>query len=245
MNFSSAMIRAMRRRPKTHAAGSFEPPLSPGEVNFLWWFIQGSIMDVETRYKLRGAWGLCERHAMAWIAVEAAFRHCHFHGPAIVYAELMASASRALAVAGPFAGTRLARRLRAKNGCLMCELAIGSESPGYAPAYRLEIGRDLSQLRGFVEATEPYWRKAVCGRCDRSMAQVRCRVHLLQDLAQDPLLCLQPHRDLVANVAGYLARYDDSFRWERRGTDTVEDRAALLSAVGWCGGWATLVALLG
>jgi hypothetical protein len=30
-------------------------PLSSGEANFLWWFSQGSIMDVQVRRTLRGA----------------------------------------------------------------------------------------------------------------------------------------------------------------------------------------------
>lgn len=29
-------------------------PLSGGEVDFLWWFIQGSIMDANVRAQLRG-----------------------------------------------------------------------------------------------------------------------------------------------------------------------------------------------
>lgn len=47
---------------------------------------------------------------------------------------------------------------------------------------------------------------------------------------------LAAHRVRVARVAAHAARCSDSFRWERRGTDTAEDRVALVSAAGRCGG---------
>src|SRR6266496_3870675 len=38
--------------------------LSDGELNFLWWFIQGSIMNPETRFRLHRRWGMCQRHSL-------------------------------------------------------------------------------------------------------------------------------------------------------------------------------------
>lgn len=57
---------------KKKRAGIYPPDitkvqLSGGEIHYLWWFIQGSIMNPDTRYKLRDSWGLCERHA--WGAI--------------------------------------------------------------------------------------------------------------------------------------------------------------------------------
>jgi hypothetical protein len=244
MSSSVIPISRTARIGQKAAAIPVEAILSVGEVNFLWWFIQGSIMDVDTRYALWRAWGMCERHSAAWLSIEAAFRHCHFHGPAIVYAELMAQASRAFAVTEPFAEARLARRLRSRAPCQMCSLGIGPDSQGFCPEERIDRGRDCRQLRTFMESTQAYWRAAVCGRCDGSMAAPRCRAHLLKDLEHIPSLDLRPHRALVANIAGHVARYEASFRWEQRGTDTFEDRAALLSAAGWCGGWRALLAQL-
>jgi hypothetical protein len=48
---------------------------------------------------------------------------------------------------------------------------------------------------------------------------------------------------LVQRIADHIQRYRESFRWEKRGTETVEDRAALISAAGWCSGWRSLLAL--
>jgi len=41
-----------------------------------------------------------------------------------------------------------------------------------------------------------------------------------------------------------VTRFGRSFRWELRGTDTGEDRAALISAVGWCSGWRPLLSIV-
>ena len=43
------------------AMGEFK--LSVGEIHYLYWYIQGSIMFPEIRRDLRKAWGFCERHA--------------------------------------------------------------------------------------------------------------------------------------------------------------------------------------
>jgi hypothetical protein len=50
-------------------------PLPDGEIHYLWWFIQGSIMEPEMRGRLRRTWGA--------LAVEAAYRHGYLHGPAV------------------------------------------------------------------------------------------------------------------------------------------------------------------
>ncbi len=73
----SASDRSTHRRvprSQTGEATSTYQPLSSGEVHFLWWFIQGSIMDIDVFWRLRRAWGLCERRTTAWLVVEAAFR---------------------------------------------------------------------------------------------------------------------------------------------------------------------------
>src|ERR1051326_7436645 len=75
-------------RPQIVEAVGMDQPLASGEVHFLWWFIQGSIMDIDVCRNLRRAWGLCARHTCAWLVVDAAFRHGFLHGPAVVYADL-------------------------------------------------------------------------------------------------------------------------------------------------------------
>jgi len=92
---------------------------SPGEVHFLWFFIQGSIMVPDTRAQLRRAWGMCRRHSFTLLAVEAAFRHGYLHGPALLYEDLMERALAAFNLRGPLQEIRVAHRLRDTGPCLM------------------------------------------------------------------------------------------------------------------------------
>jgi hypothetical protein len=150
-------------------------PLSRGEVNFLWWFIQGSIMDADVRWRLRDGWGLCERHTAAWLSVEVAFHHGYLHGPAVLYADLMQRARAAFHLPAPLAERpvalrRVARRLTPRGPCHFCGLGLGPASDGYIPDERLRVGRDRAPLRAFMEQTQPFWRGFVCGICARNSA---------------------------------------------------------------------------
>ncbi len=155
--------------------------LSPGEIHFLWWFIQGSIMNPETRVRLRKAWGMCERHAWGWMVVEAAFRSTYMHGPAVLYEDVMGLALAAFEMHGPGQHGRLRRRLRQKGPCLMCEEGYGHESKGFVKKKIVQQGRDLTELLGLARRTEPYWRNAVCGTCAGTASTRRCRQHLIED----------------------------------------------------------------
>jgi hypothetical protein len=211
--------------------------LSDGEIHYLWWFIQGSIMEPDIRWRLRRAWGLCGRHAWGALAVEAAFRHDFLHGSAILYQDLMERALRAFELRGPLEVRRLARRLRATGPCLMCEMGLDRASRGAAREELLEQGRDLSQIRAFADRTRNFWSKAVCGKCLGDRSPRRCRPHLLEEVSGGSVVDVAEHRALVGHVVEHLRVYRQSFVWGYRHTETEEDRAALISAVGWCGGW--------
>ena len=218
-------------------------PLSEGEVNFLYWFMQGSIMQLETRWALREAWGLCPRHTAAWLMVEAAFRDEYLHGPAVLYDDIMQRAREAFALHGPAVRMRLAHQLAARQRCHLCALGMAPGTPGFIRGDRYIVGSNPSHWAAFAARTKPWWREAVCGVCDGSGGAVRCRPHLIEDLRHIPHLDPQPHRQLVENIAHHLSRYHDAFSWDRQGTDTLEDRAALVAAAGWTGGWTGLLAL--
>jgi hypothetical protein len=211
--------------------------LSDGEVHFLWSFIQGSIMIPETRRALRRAWGMCQRHSYGFLAVDAAFRHGWLHAPTILYADLMERARAALDIGGLFWPARLAARLRARGSCLMCDLGYGPHSVGTLRPELLAQGQNPTEIARFVYVTAPFWRWAVCGRCEGSGTPNRCRPHLCEELAAGAAVDLDAQRTLVGEIHQHIQRYHRAFRWEDRGTDTVEDRAALISAVGWCSGW--------
>jgi hypothetical protein len=218
--------------------------LSEGEIHYLWWFIQGSIMNPSTRWRLRKAWGFCNRHAWGFLQMEAAFRHGWMHGPAILYLDIMERAWEAINVGGPFPALRLERNLRPKGPCLMCEMGYGPESTGMAKPEVIQRGRDPFELKKFAIHTQPYWRKAVCGKCMNSGSSARCRGHLLEDFRSGSLEDLAAHQAWVRYLVNHLAVYAKSFRHGFHGTESDEDKAALISAVGWCSGWETLFALI-
>lgn len=212
-------------------------PLSDGEIHFLWWFIQGSIMEPDIRWRLRRAWGMCGRHAWGALSAEAAFYHGFLHGPAVLYVDLMERALGAFQVRGALQVRRLVRRLRATGPCLMCEMGYNAASRGMAREKLVEEGRDTSALRAFAEETRVYWWKTVCGRCIANGASARCRPHLLEEATLGAMRDLTGHHAQVQNIFEHLRVYKQSFVWEYHGTDTAEDRAALISAIGWCSGW--------
>lgn len=224
---------------------SFDFQLSEGEIHFLWWFIQGGFMEPETRRKLRRAWGFCERHAWGFICVEATFRHGWMHGPAILYADLMQRALAAFNLRGPFQSLQLVKNLRKKGPCLMCELGFGTGSKGRASPELITRGRDTSELRAFAQKTERSWQHFICGRCAGNDSAHRCREHLIEDLRRGAVKDLAVHRLHIMEIVSRVTVYERSFRFEFRGTETEEDMAALIGAVGWCSGWRALFSLLG
>lgn len=228
--------------PSRLSGNPFE--LSPGEIHFLWWFIQGSIMNPSTRHRLRNAWGLCERHAWGWLSVEAAFRQGYLHGPAVLYEELMGLALSAFDLVGPFQYPRLMRRLRERGPCLMCEEGYGVHSKGFVKPEVVEKGRNLKWLLELAQRTRPYWTPMICGKCSGNGSLVRCRKHLVEDEASRFPGVVRPARNLVAYLTHHLVRYAQSFRFEFRGTQTQEDEAALVSAIGWCSGWGAFLTIM-
>lgn len=110
-------------------------PLTDGEIHYLYWFMQGGIMNVDTRWALRRAWGFCARHAWAALAVEMAFRSDYLLGPAILWVDLL---ERCL----------IAWRLRPTGSCTICNMGIYWATKGAAKTEVLEQGRQPSYCGG-------------------------------------------------------------------------------------------------
>ena len=98
--------------------------ISTGEINSLYWFIQGSIMIPKIRQDLRKAWGFCERHACVTLLVETAFRPGFLHGPVILYEDIIGCAVSSFNLSGPLQNSRFAR-LAKKGPAIMCEMGYG------------------------------------------------------------------------------------------------------------------------
>ena len=180
---------------------------------------------------------MCGRHAWGALIAEAAFRHEYLHGPAVLYLDLMEPALRAFQVRGALQTRRVAWKLRATGPCLMCDMGLSEMSSGAARPELVAAGRDPSQLRSFSAETRTYWWGTVCGRCVGNGSDARCRPHLVEEASLGTVGGLAEHHALVKYIFKYMRAYKQSFVWGYHGTDTEEDRAALISAVGWCSGW--------
>lgn len=220
--------------------------LSDGEIDFLWWFIQGSIMDTSVRARLHAHWGMCARHALGFFCVEAAFRPHLIHGSTILYNELLRRATHLIGGHGlsrlkPAAIAR--HQLQISGPCLMCSLGYGAGSPGNAPPARLAQGRDLANARAFARENRDGWRDHICGQCSGRPGTTLCRAHLIESLGRSTITVSEPDAT-VPLIAEHLARFENAFRWDSRGTDSAEDRGALVAAIGWCSGWGLLLQTL-
>jgi hypothetical protein len=221
--------------------------LSEGEINFLWWFMmEASIMVPETRDHLRRTWGLCQRHAWGWLAIECSFREDFLHGPAILYEDIMERAQ--LVFSRRLNSLTWQHGLKNREQCLMCDLGFGPQSTGSPNQKILQRARDFTNLKSFARKTRQYWEKYVCGLCSgKQNGGFLCRPHLLSELSQRRL----KHTDIDLEkrfVVGYLSRqikdYSRSFRWEYRNARTVENEASLITAIGWCSGWTELLRII-
>ncbi len=217
---------------------------SSGEIHYLWWYMQGSIMDLDVRHWMHEAWGFCERHAWLALMIESSFRHTFLMGPAIVYEDILGRAVKQMRIRGPMKNFQILAGLREKRKCMICDMGWQNVH-SKIPHDRLKRGKDASHLRHFALNTRAYWEKNVCGICSGTRDWPRCRVHLLQDASTKQTLDFKKHRDMLRGLHHHVINYSEGFRWEKRGTSTVEDAAALIAAVGWCSGWKPLLNLVG
>jgi hypothetical protein len=216
---------------------------SDGDINFLWAFIQGGMMNVPTWQRLMRAWGFCERHAWIALSVEMAFRSRYLLGPAILYRALAEQGAEAVSPTVALPRRLAARRLAERGACIICDAGI--RGPGVMPPARMARGRDATQLRLYAEEYAALWRPQTCAQCwPNAEGAHRCRRHLAAQLRRGSSANLAAEGRFMAAVARHLGAFERSFTWGHHGSDTAEDRAALITAVGWCSGWAPLMRLL-
>jgi hypothetical protein len=234
------MMRRYPFHPRTTAtfrSDTWAP--TDGEINFLWSFIQGSIMIPETWNWLQRSYGLCERHAWVHFSVEMSFREEYLLGPTILYAELIEKARHTIETSR----TKSEVELRAGKPCFFCSIAVRDVSAGASPLKRLERGRDVGNLRQFARRLEPFWRRCVCPDCSAGTTAMPCRRHLLAAIEANAPADLRLQRDPLRELSRQLTRYQKSFLVGGAKVND-EDRAALNTAIGWCSGWRPLLAQL-
>jgi hypothetical protein len=232
-----------RRLCHHEASGASGPDLwapTDGEINFLWSFIQGSIMIPETWNALLRSYGFCERHAWIHISIELAFRDEYLLGPMILYAELIEKALHAIDTPRP----KLEVELRADGPCFICAMNLQDAFAGASPQARLDRARDASNLRDFASRLAPMWRSRICPECSgKTEAPMLCRRHLLAAAKAHAPTNLRAQRSVLRDLSERATRYQKSFVVGGPKVNE-QDRAALIAAIGWCSGWRPLLTLL-
>jgi hypothetical protein len=235
------------RRESSGDEGRELVAITEGEVNFLWSFIQGSLVNPETWNSLLGSYGFCERHAWIHMSIEMAFRDEYLLGPTILYGALIEKALNALRIAPRISGYSVERRLRPDDACLLCTLNIKEALLGACSKSRLDRGRSTQRLQTFAFDLEPLWSSRVCDACrdqdggSKNPAK-SCRKHLLADMRARRRVDLSRQQESLQELYAPLIRYQNSFLAGGRAASN-DERAALIAAIGWCSGWRPMLYL--
>jgi hypothetical protein len=216
-------------------------PLGELEIAYLSELGAGRLDDLATRVRLWKSWGMCQRHALGFLAVEASTEDGWLFQAAVLYAEIMERAEHALARHWFLERARAEVNLEG-DACPLC--ALGLTPDAAAPrdaARRVADGARLEVLQAMASTTRVHWSAWVCGACTGSGSGVRCRPHLAEELRVGLPVDLAGHRAWVREIARRVDAYRASFGWFQRGSGTLADEAALIGAMGWCSGWGAIL----
>ena len=104
--------------------------VSPQEARELWSFLDGSIMNVDTRHHLWKAWGLCPRHNWSYATMEIEQRGGLPFSTTILFEDLTGRAARLLQRTALLPWALVVGRLDAKASCYSCDHAARPSALG-------------------------------------------------------------------------------------------------------------------
>jgi putative (di)nucleoside polyphosphate hydrolase len=217
--------------------------IADGEVNFIDGFMHDGSIGAECGLQLMGYWGYCERHAWVSLAVEMSILHGFCSRSASLYVDILQQAVAALAAESRSNRRVVAKQLRESGSCMICN--ANPRWRGLLSHAELAKAKDPSPLQSFAESSAPFWNSDCCSQCTGGVTGGHlCRRHIIEALNEGVSLDLNHEREYLLNVLGRLENYAWSFSWGFRGIDGPEDRAGLISAIGWCSGWSSLTAIV-
>jgi hypothetical protein len=230
--------------PSADAPDETRLAISDGEANCILGFIHDGSIAAEPWHRLMGAWGYCERHAWASLAVEMSALEGFVSRSAFLYFDLLRQAVAILARQTSRNQRAAAKRLAERNPCMLCE--INPRRRGWLSDAELAEAKDQTRLRRFAESLAPLWQGNCCPQCIGAESRGRlCRRHLEAAIRAKQSVSLDDDYRYLLSLLPHVENYARSFMWGYRDSDSPEDRAALLSAIGWCSGWSSLAALVG
>jgi hypothetical protein len=206
--------------------------LEPVEVEHLWWFADGAIMQAPVRRDLWRSWGLCGRHAWAYAVTECELRYQPL-GAAILYLDLLERALRLL-------GRRWlpwpvkVRGLRSRGTCPTCVfMTVGQPRERFAHDTHQVNRRD--RYAGYLAAGQKRWAPARCPACGGGSGQL-CRPHLVAGAVTGASQLGRDQLAYLADVARRLEEFKASMIAD--GPPLGPDAASgFIEAIGFVAGW--------
>ena len=215
--------------------------ITDGEVNFIQGFLHDGSIGAECGLQLMHHWGYCERHAWVSLAVEMSALHGFCSRSATLYADILRQGIDALEPARRRSRHAVAKALKESGDCMICK--ANPSRRGLLSVSELITAKDIVPLRRFAGESVRFWGSDCCPRCINGLASGSlCRRHLVEAINAGILLDLEQERERLLGVLARLENYAWSFSWGFQGIDGPEDRAALISTIGWCSGWSSLAA---
>jgi hypothetical protein len=204
--------------------------LTLAEVKQLWWFMDGSIMDVGVRHHLWSSWGFCPRHTWAHAIAEIELRYTPL-GTAILYEDLLDRARRVVA-RGWEPSTLRRRALQPHASCYTCDYANHADVPDRQFA---DQQRRVNARRRFADRVlreDVVWAPRACPVCTPDGRGLPCRRHLIDEAAElDGTVA-----DGLTELGQRLHVFMRSLTW--RGPVAEErHRSAFVETLGWFAGW--------
>lgn len=123
---------------------------------------------------------------------------------------------------------------------MACDMRIYYAGGGLARPAMTAQGRRTDELLSFASEHRAYWWDTVCGASGGG-GEALCRRHLLGRREPVESASFERLRCMLESTRDHVATLSRSYHWDRRGSDRPEDRAALLTAIGWLSGWRPLL----
>jgi hypothetical protein len=213
--------------------------LTTAETNFILYFIRDGSIGREEWQQLMGGWGYCDRHAWAVLSIELSYLPGFCIRSAYLYTHILAQGVHALGRAISKRPSFARKILSERNPCFICK--VSPRKRGFVADNLIAEGKDGRWLRTFCNNLVPHWQNHVCPRCIGAWTSgTLCRRHTIEALEGGNIIDFKSEHDRLKDLQHHVLTYEKSFGWYHRGTDRPEDRAALVSAIGWSSGWTSL-----
>ena len=213
--------------------------VSPQEARELWSFLDGSIMNVDTRHHLWKAWGLCPRHNWSYATMEIEQRGGLPFSTTILFEDLTGRAARLLQRTALLPWALVVGRLDAKASCYSCDHAARAQRAWAEDRRRAARANARCRSWPLLNKSKEQWSRRTCPACLGGSGPI-CRLHLLAGFAPEDREVLAQQ---VGDLARRLRRFTNSMTWDGPAA-TPDEESSWVEALSWFGGWGLTVSIL-